>query len=93
MTIINKLFKVKFVLISCIARRDREAIIMPVQLHKTDCNKPFFDPPHAKNEAQAVKVIQTGTGKIVAVINTSIPPRMPILNVMAVFLSIKSLIT
>ena len=63
--------------------------MMPVQLHKTDCNNPFFEPPHAKNEAQAVKVIQTGTGKIVAVIKTSIPPRMPILNVMAVFLSIK----
>ena len=72
------------------AKRERDAITIPVQLHKADWNKPLVPPPQAKKEAQAVKVIQTGTGKIVAVINTSIPPSIPILSVIAVFLSIKN---
>jgi hypothetical protein len=52
---------------------------MPVRLQEIDLIKPCTPPPTMKNEAQAVKVTQTGMGITVAVRKTSTPPRTPML--------------
>ena len=39
----------------------------PTQFEITDLTKPCWPPPQAKNEAQAMKVTQTGSGRMVAV--------------------------
>lgn len=65
------------------ANRDKDAIIIPVILHKIEVISPLLPPPTAKKDAQAVNVIQTGTGSIVAVRRTSSPPSTPMLTVKA----------
>jgi hypothetical protein len=40
----------------------------PVRFDATLCTKPREPPPTIKNDAQAIKVTHTGTGKTVAVI-------------------------
>src|SRR5271163_4851978 len=58
-----------------------EAMTIPVQFDSTDLIKPALPPPHAKNDAQAINVTQTGMGRTVAVRYVSIPPRRPMLTV------------
>ena len=50
-----------------IASRHRLAITTPTQFETTDFMRPTMPPPQAKNEAQAMKVTQTGIGSTVAV--------------------------
>ena len=50
-----------------IARRDIVAMMTPIQFERTDFIKPAPPPPHAKNDAHAMKVTQTGIGRMVAV--------------------------
>ena len=62
---------------------DSEAITMPVKFRASDLTKPSCPPPQAKNDAQAMKVTNTGSGRIVAVRYVSIAPRTPRLIIAA----------
>jgi hypothetical protein len=60
-----------------------EAIAMPVRFEATDRIQPWVPPPTMTNEAQAMKVTQTGRGTTTAVSQVSTAPSTPMLIVRA----------
>src|SRR4029077_626865 len=68
---------------AAITSKVSDAIATPVKFEASERFQPWGPPPHAKNDAQAMKGTQTGSGTITAVMYVSSAPSTPMLMLIA----------